>query len=918
MGDLKTHQTMRAGGRFIALALLSLALVVLAAGDAEDGGIFDRFAVKNEDSVESPLTTGRLTDMLKHPMEFSDEKHQQIATPGAISEINALEDAWALPQGGGHEDAVQAANQAAQAGTQAYGAGFSQALNVVQRAETRTSPLDIEAPTEVMVSAGRSSIIHNKLIWSDNAKGCHCKAVFKPVCAVGENFRSACAAKCRGHKKWTHGMCKKSHVAQKNGMVQTKKGPKKKGKRGPSKACLNRLKRMKKWAHRRTKKAAKAFKKAAKYKVHAKMYKNQCTAHRATLATHATYSVACKLMKKYQLKAAKNAKKAAYHTKKAAMWARRHKKKACFQGGKVNNKKLISGKKFGHSPHRVSLKWSKFFIKKYEMRWPHCVSLKCYPFASRAVLERACHKNRRCTGFSFSADKRIGKGCLKNCFHKEFNGYGSISYDYWIKRTETSPQIFGSANGPTFYKNCFFNGQDTFRWHGEARTITRPETPWVKKIGMENDSLSGLSVPKGWCVRLYEHANFKGHSLSIAGPQNAPCLKEFRMHGKESWDNKASSFRIYPNSHCVAVPLKKMVKKIKKKPVDHRLPDEHEWYWGNSKLVHKEIEDTTPKSAKGKKKGKFAKKELKKLAKNHGTGPESGEGKKKGKAKKKKKKAKPGPKYHVNPRSKNFMKKKKKVPKKVLKTLAWHQYCNVKTKLHAVKGKCRAYKRFCKLYRDFDMPLDAQHHCDNMKAAHAKMVKAAQKGKKKKGKKKGKKKKGKKKGKKKKKKALATNYMALMLDGIFKEQPKEVQASFKKAGEWCLHFHEVCRTALHKKLLQTEVSEMAAPTEELQVQAKAKAQAQAKAAAQAKADATMLASLKHKAALADVAVKRAKQILVSSVSAAQMKKANDAVAKARAALAQAEQKKKKKAKENLNKYAEANAAETAAAADAAA
>merc|ERR1712205_214471 len=240
-----------------------------------------------------------------------------------------------------------------------------------------------------------------------------------------------------------------------------------------------------------------------------------------------------------------------------------------------------------------------------------------------------------------------------------------------------------------------------------------------------------------------------------------------------------------------------------------------------------------------------------------------------------------------------FMKKKKKVPKKVLKTLAWHQYCNVKTKLHAVKGKCRAYKRFCKLYRDFDMPLDAQHHCDNMKAAHAKMVKAAQKGKKK----------GK---KKKKKKALATNYMALMLDGIFKEQPKEVQASFKKAGEWCLHFHEVCRTALHKKLLQTEVSEMAAPTEKLQVQAKAKAQAQAKAAAQAKADATMLASLKHKAALADVAVKRAKQILVSSVSAAQMKKANDAVAKARAALAQAEQKKKKKAKENLNKYAEAN------------
>merc|ERR1712072_408370 len=51
----------------------------------------------------------------------------------------------------------------------------------------------------------------------------------------------------------------------------------------------------------------------------------------------------------------------------------------------------------------------------------------------------------------------------------------------------------------------------------------------------------------------------------------------------------------------------------------------------------------------------------------------------------------------------------------------WHKYCEVKTSKHRLKGKCKAYSRFCKLYTKFGLHAAAKRHCDNMKKAHAKL-----------------------------------------------------------------------------------------------------------------------------------------------------------------------------------------------------
>jgi hypothetical protein len=61
---------------------------------------------------------------------------------------------------------------------------------------------------------------------------------------------------------------------------------------------------------------------------------------------------------------------------------------------------------------------------------------------------------------------------------------------------------------------------------------------------------------------------------------------------------------------------------------------------------------------------------------------------------------------------------------KVPKAPKWHEYCKVKTSYQSLKGRCNAYKRFCKLYKKYGLHADAKRHCDAMKAAHAKMVKA--------------------------------------------------------------------------------------------------------------------------------------------------------------------------------------------------
>merc|ERR1711881_723619 len=71
-----------------------------------------------------------------------------------------------------------------------------------------------------------------------------------------------------------------------------------------------------------------------------------------------------------------------------------------------------------------------------------------------------------------------------------------------------------------------------------------------------------------------------------------------------------------------------------------------------------------------------------------------------------------------------FNKKKKKLVK----------YCEVKVTgrvANRIKGMCRAYARFCRLYKRFGLHDYAQRHCDNMKKFHKKLTRHSKKGKKK-------------------------------------------------------------------------------------------------------------------------------------------------------------------------------------------
>ena len=57
----------------------------------------------------------------------------------------------------------------------------------------------------------------------------------------------------------------------------------------------------------------------------------------------------------------------------------------------------------------------------------------------------------------------------------------------------------------------------------------------IGALGIGNDELTSLRVPKGRKVRLYEHANFKGRSMEVT--------RDMRYVGK-SWNDRVSSLII--------------------------------------------------------------------------------------------------------------------------------------------------------------------------------------------------------------------------------------------------------------------------------------------------------------------------------------------------------------------------------------
>merc|ERR1711871_1000697 len=78
---------------------------------------------------------------------------------------------------------------------------------------------------------------------------------------------------------------------------------------------------------------------------------------------------------------------------------------------------------------------------------------------------------------------------------------------------ETS--LVETARSPVVYQHCNFGGY--------RRTIRR-STNWVKKLRIKNDDLSSIKVPRGKCVRLYAHINYRGKSWTICGKRSIKCF----------------------------------------------------------------------------------------------------------------------------------------------------------------------------------------------------------------------------------------------------------------------------------------------------------------------------------------------------------------------------------------------------------
>merc|ERR1712199_69324 len=255
----------------------------------------------------------------------------------------------------------------------------------------------------------------------------------------------------------------------------------------------------------------------------------------------------------------------------------------------------------------------------------------------------------------------------------------------------------------------------------------------LKSMGMRNDDLSSVQVHGNCKATMYEHWNFTGKSKSWT--RHDSCFTNDHMmsllsikveeHNAEetaeetefvqasakaawgrrrrrrvrSWNDQVSSIKVFnKNGKYCKMDCRERDSKRKEKAHKAKVAAE--------KAGKKEKADKKKKKEKAAK--VQAKKEKAAKAKEKKIKAKIAAAKKKEKAYKKKQAAK---------------KKKKKMNKRFKKNKKKLKPCtaNVKGKLaNHYKGRCRAFARFCRLYKKYKM--DATYYCNKMKAAHKNMM----------------------------------------------------------------------------------------------------------------------------------------------------------------------------------------------------
>jgi len=78
-----------------------------------------------------------------------------------------------------------------------------------------------------------------------------------------------------------------------------------------------------------------------------------------------------------------------------------------------------------------------------------------------------------------------------------------------------------------------------------AKGALMKKVSFVTQAGLLNNDISAISVPPGWCAKVFQHANFKGHSKVITGPRNVACLTKHKMSGGTTWNDQISSLKVW-------------------------------------------------------------------------------------------------------------------------------------------------------------------------------------------------------------------------------------------------------------------------------------------------------------------------------------------------------------------------------------
>jgi len=93
-----------------------------------------------------------------------------------------------------------------------------------------------------------------------------------------------------------------------------------------------------------------------------------------------------------------------------------------------------------------------------------------------------------------------------------------------------------SRAAPEVFQHCNFGGY---------KRVLKHSTDWVAKLGIRNDDLSSIKVPRGKCVTLYEHSSYRGRSWRMCGPKQVSCFVHHKMwRGGPNWNDKVSSIRV--------------------------------------------------------------------------------------------------------------------------------------------------------------------------------------------------------------------------------------------------------------------------------------------------------------------------------------------------------------------------------------